>query len=38
MLYKDYDCKGSDAEKKKLVVSLKGLGNKTNWLSVNRQS
>jgi phosphoribosylaminoimidazole (AIR) synthetase len=37
MLHKDYDRKGS-VEKKMLVVSLKGLGGKTNWLAVNRQS
>jgi hypothetical protein len=29
MLHKDYDCKGS-VEKNLLVVSLKGLGAKTN--------
>jgi hypothetical protein len=37
MLHKDYDWKGS-VEKKSLVVSLKGLGAKKNWLAVNRQS
>jgi hypothetical protein len=36
-LHKDYDHKGS-AEEKSLVVSLKGLGTKMNWLAVNRQS
>jgi hypothetical protein len=30
MIRKDYDCKGSDGEKKYVVVSLKGLGAKTN--------
>jgi hypothetical protein len=30
MLHKDYDRKGS-AEKKNLVVFLKGLGAKTDW-------
>jgi hypothetical protein len=36
MLYKDYyrEC---SVEKKFLAVSLKGLGAKINWLSVNRQ-
>jgi hypothetical protein len=39
MLHKDYDLKGSVAKKKKsLIVSLKGLDAKTNWLKVNRQS
>jgi hypothetical protein len=37
VLHKDYDRKGS-VEKKSLVVSLKGLGAKTNWLEVTRQS
>jgi hypothetical protein len=37
MLYKDYD-RRSSIEKKILAVSLKGLGAKTNWLAVNRQS
>jgi hypothetical protein len=37
MLYKDYDRRRS-IEKKILAVSLKGLGPKTNWLAVNRQS
>jgi hypothetical protein len=36
MLYKYYDSKGS-VEKNSLVVGLKGLDNKTNWLAVNRQ-
>jgi hypothetical protein len=36
ILHRDYDHKGS-VEKKSLVVSLKGLGAKTNWLAVNRQ-
>jgi hypothetical protein len=32
MLHEDYDRKGSVAKKKKsLVVSLKGLGAKTDW-------
>jgi hypothetical protein len=39
MLHKGYDRKGSLAKKKKtLVVILKVLGAKTNWLAVNRQS
>jgi hypothetical protein len=29
MLHKDYDRKGSVEEKKKMAVSLKGLGDKT---------
>jgi hypothetical protein len=37
MLHKDYDRKGS-VEENSLVVSLKGLGAKTNCLAVNRQS
>jgi hypothetical protein len=37
VLHKDFDRWGS-AEKKSLAVSLKGLGAKTNWLAVNRQS
>jgi hypothetical protein len=37
MLWKDYDRNGS-VEKKSVVVSLKGLGAKTNWLAVIRQS
>jgi glucan phosphoethanolaminetransferase (alkaline phosphatase superfamily) len=37
MLHKDYDRKGLVA-KKNLVVSLKRLGAKTEWLAVNRQS
>jgi hypothetical protein len=37
MLYKDY-YRTSSAEKKSLVVGLKGLDAKTNWLAVNRQS
>jgi hypothetical protein len=36
--HKDYDRKGSVAKKKKIVVILKGLGAKKNWLAVNRQS
>jgi hypothetical protein len=36
MLHKDYYGKGS--VKKTLVVGLKGLGTKTNWLAANRQS
>jgi hypothetical protein len=35
MLLKDYESKYS-VEKKLLVVSLKGLVAKTNWLAVNR--
>jgi hypothetical protein len=38
VLHKDYDRNGSVEEKKSLVVSLKGLGAKTNLLAVNRQS
>jgi hypothetical protein len=30
MLHKDYDRKGSVAENKKIVVSVEGLGTKTN--------
>jgi hypothetical protein len=38
MLHKDYDRKGPVAKKEKsLVVSLKGLVAKTNYLAVNRQ-
>jgi hypothetical protein len=37
MLYKDSDRKGS-VVKKALVVSLKGLDAKTNWLAVNRRA
>jgi hypothetical protein len=37
MLHKDNDRKGSVA-KKSLVVTVKGLGAKTNWLAINRQS
>jgi hypothetical protein len=33
---KDYDRKGS-VEKKTLVMNLKELDTKTNWLAVNRQ-
>jgi hypothetical protein len=36
MLHKDYDRKCS--VEKELVMSLKGLVTKTNWLAVNRQS
>jgi hypothetical protein len=35
MLYKDYNCKAS-VEKKDLVMILKGLDTKMNWLAVNR--
>jgi hypothetical protein len=34
----DYDRKSSVGKKKSLVVSLKGLGAKTNLLAENRQS
>jgi hypothetical protein len=37
MLHKDYYRKGS-VEKKSLVVNLKGLDAKTNWLAVNWKS
>jgi hypothetical protein len=37
MLHKDHDRKYS-AERKLLVVTLKGLVIKTNWLADNRQS
>jgi hypothetical protein len=37
MLHKEYYPEGL-VEKLSLVVSLKGLGAKTNWLAVNRQS
>jgi hypothetical protein len=37
MLHKDYDSKGSVA-KKSMVVNLKGLNTKMNWLAVNHQS
>jgi hypothetical protein len=37
MLHKDY-YRRSSAEKKILVVGLKGLDAKTDWLAVNRQS
>jgi hypothetical protein len=37
MLRKYYDHKGS-VEKENLVVIFKGLGAKTKWLAVNRQS
>jgi hypothetical protein len=36
MSYKDYDRKGS-VEKENVVVSLKGLVAKTNWLAVEPQ-
>jgi hypothetical protein len=36
MLHQNYDRRCSI--EKNLAVSLKGLGGKTNWLSVNRQS
>jgi hypothetical protein len=38
MLHKDYDRNGSVGKKKSLVLSLKGLGAKTNRLAVNHQS
>jgi hypothetical protein len=40
LLHKGYDLKGSveKKEKKPLVVNLKRLGAKANWLAVNRQS
>jgi hypothetical protein len=38
MLRKDYDRKGLVAKKKTLVVKLEGLGEKSNWLAVKRQS
>jgi hypothetical protein len=38
VLHKDYDNKGSVAKRKNLVVTLKGLGAKTNLLAANRQS
>jgi hypothetical protein len=37
MLCKEYNHKGSVAKKKSLVLSLKGLGAKTNCLAVNHQ-
>jgi hypothetical protein len=37
MLHEDYNRKDS-VEQKSLVVILKGLGAKTNWSAVNRQS
>jgi hypothetical protein len=37
-LHKDYDHKSSVAKKKTVVVILKGLGAKKNWLAVNHQS
>jgi hypothetical protein len=37
ILHKDYDRKGS-VEKKNLVVSLKVIGAKTNWLAVKQRS
>jgi hypothetical protein len=37
MLHEDDDRKCS-VEKKSLIMSLKGLHSKTNWLAVNRQS
>jgi hypothetical protein len=36
MLRKDYERKGSVQEKTSLIVILKGLSAKTNWLAVNR--
>jgi hypothetical protein len=36
MLHKDYDRKGS-VEKKIMVVGIKVLDGKKNWLAVNRQ-
>jgi hypothetical protein len=38
MLHKDYESKGLVAKIKYLVVILKGLGAKTNWLAANRQA
>jgi hypothetical protein len=38
MLHKDYGRDGSVGKKKSLAVSHKGLGDKTNQLTVNRQS
>jgi hypothetical protein len=35
LLQKDYDRKGS-VGKERLLLGLKGLGAKTNWLVVNR--
>jgi hypothetical protein len=37
MLHKEYDRKGSVEKENPLLVSLKGLGAKTNWLAVYRQ-
>jgi hypothetical protein len=37
MLYKDCDRKGSVAKKKYLVMNLKGLGTKTNSLTIKKQ-
>jgi hypothetical protein len=37
MLHEDYDRRCS-VGKKSLAVSVKGLGTKTNWFEVNRQS
>jgi hypothetical protein len=38
MLHKDYYRKSSVGKKKSVVVGLKGLDAKTNWLAVHRQS
>jgi hypothetical protein len=38
MLLKGYDRKSSAGLKKSLVMILKMLGAKTNWLAVSRQS
>jgi hypothetical protein len=38
LLRKNYDRKGSVAEEKIYGRGLKGLGAKTNWLGINRQS
>jgi hypothetical protein len=38
MLHKDYDHKGLVEKQKSLVVNLKRLVAKMNWLSVNRQT
>jgi hypothetical protein len=38
ILPKDYGRKGSAAKRKSVVLGIKGLGGKTNYLAVNRQS
>jgi hypothetical protein len=38
MLHKNYDRNGSVAKTQSLVVILKGLGTKTNYLAINGQS